>query len=144
MDVLLLDCGDDIKGECMLNGYKDKIELLSFSHGVAKQITGDQSSQTLTSGKPNRQDFTVTKHIDLATAKLIDYCNQAKPLATIKIIVGQNENGKVTPYLTYTMTNAIVSAISVSVEGHGKSTETVTINYSKIEWDYKPMHSSNL
>lgn len=136
MDVLILDAGD-IKGECTLTDYKDKIELLSFSHGVAQQITGDQSNQKRTSGKPNHQDFTVTKYVDLATASLIDYCNQAKPLASIKIIVGQNENGAVNAIMTYTMTNALVSSISVGGGGGGKPQETVTFNYTKIQWDYK-------
>ena len=44
MDVLILDCGDAIKGESTLADFKDKIEILSFSHGVAQQITGDQSN----------------------------------------------------------------------------------------------------
>lgn len=137
MDVLILDCGDDIKGETTMDGYKDKIEILSFSHGVAQQITGDQSNQKRTSGKPNHQDFTITKYVDLATCGLVDFCNQAKNLASIKIIVGQNEAGKINPILIYTMTNALVSSVSVGGGGGGKPQETVTFNYTKIQWDYK-------
>lgn len=61
MEVLIMDCGDAIKVDCQLAGYQGQIELLSFSHGVAQQITGDQSNTKRTSGKPNHQDFTVTK-----------------------------------------------------------------------------------
>lgn len=78
----------------------------------------------------------------LATANLIDYCNQAKPLASIKVIVGQNENGKVNAILTYTMTNALVSSVSVGGGGGGKPQETVTFNYTKIQWDYKQQASA--
>src|ERR1700731_1201902 len=137
MDVLILDCGSTITGESTLTDFVKKIEILSFSHGVAQQITGDQSNQKRTSGKPNHQDFTVTKYVDLATANLIDYCNQAKPLPTIKITVGQNENGKVNAIFIYTMTNALVSSISVGGGGGGKPQETVTFNYTKIQWNYK-------
>jgi type VI secretion system secreted protein Hcp len=136
MDVLILNCGA-IKGESTLTDYKDMIEVLSFSHGVAQQITGDQSNQKRTSGKPNHQDFTITKFLDLATASLIDYCNQAKPLASIVLTVGQNENGKVSPFMTYTLTNAIISSVSVGGGGGGKPQETVTFNYTAIAWDYK-------
>ena len=136
MDILILDCGD-IKGECTLTDYKDKVELLSFSHGVAQQITGDQSNQKRTSGKPNHQDLTVTKYVDLASCGLIDYCNQAKLIATVKLTVGQNDAGSVVPILIYTMTNAIVSSVSVGGGGGGKPQETVTFNYTKIQWDYK-------
>jgi type VI secretion system secreted protein Hcp len=57
MDILILDCGTDIKGESKLSDFADKIELLSYSHGVAQQITADQSNTKRTSGKPNHQDF---------------------------------------------------------------------------------------
>ena len=43
MDVIILDMGPDVKGESKLRGYEGKIELVSFSHGVAKQHTGDIS-----------------------------------------------------------------------------------------------------
>src|SRR5437016_10142392 len=142
MDVLILDCGDTVKGESTLDGYKDKIELLSFSHGVAQQITGDQSNQKRTSGKPNHQDFTITKYVDLATANLIDYCNQAKPLTTVKVVVGQNENGAVNAILTYTMTNALVSSVSVGGGGAKKQQETATFKYTKIQCGYRQQASA--
>jgi type VI secretion system secreted protein Hcp len=142
MDVLILDCGDAVKGESTLDGFKNKVEILSFSHGVAQQITGDQSNQKRTSGKPNHQDFTVTKYVDLASCNLIDYCNQAKPLPSVTVTVGQNENGKVNPILVYKMTNALVSSVSVGGGGGGKPQETVTFNYTKIQWDYKQQASA--
>ena len=141
MDVIILDLGDDIKGECQLADFKDKIEILSFSHGVAQQITGDQSNTKRTSGKPNHQDFTVSKYVDLATTSLIDYCNQAKPIATAKIIIGQNDNGKVDQFLVYELTNALISSVSVGGGGGGKPQETVTFNYTKISWTYKVQKS---
>jgi type VI secretion system secreted protein Hcp len=137
MDVLILDVGDSIKGECALTDYVGKIELLSYSHGVAQQITGDQSNTKRTSGKPNHQDFTVTKYQDLASCNLINNCNTATPIPTVKITVGQNDNGKVTPTWVYTLTNALVSSISVGGGGGGKPQETVTFNYTAISWVYK-------
>jgi len=137
MDAIILDCGDTIKGESILDGYKDKIELLSYSHGVAQQITGDQSNQKRTSGKPNHQDFTVTKYLDLASCNLIDYCNQAKVLPSVKILVLQNEQGKTNPIMSYELKNALISSVSTGGGGGGKPQETVTFNYTKITWTYK-------
>ena len=142
MDVLILDCSSaSIGGECQLTDYNNMIELLSYSHGVAQQITGDQSNTKRTSGKPNHQDFTVTKYVDLSTPKLVDYCNQAKPIPTVKVTVGQNDNGKVTKVFTYELTNALVSSISVGGGGGGKPQETVTLNYTKISWTYNQQKS---
>jgi type VI secretion system secreted protein Hcp len=137
MDILILDCGDSIKGESTLPDFTDKIEILSYSHGVAQQITGDQSNQKRTSGKPNHQDFTITKYLDLATASLVNSCNQATVIPTVKVTIGQNEAGKVNPFMVYTLTNALVSSVSVGGGGGGKPQETVTFNYTKIDWAYK-------
>ena len=137
MDVLILDCGDTIKGESTLTNYANKIEILSYSHGVAQQITGDQSNQKRTSGKPNHQDFTITKYLDLASPSLIDYCNEAKPIPTVTFTIGQNENGTVNAFMVYTLTNALVSSVSAGGGGGGKPQETVTFNYTAIKWAYK-------
>lgn len=59
MDVIILDMGDEIKGESSVRGYENKIELLSFSHAAPTGITGDISSSERTSGKPNHQDMMV-------------------------------------------------------------------------------------
>jgi type VI secretion system secreted protein Hcp len=137
MDVLILDCGDSIKGECSLTNYVGKIELLSYSLGVAQQITGDQSNAKRTSGKPNHQDFTVTKYQDLASCNLINNCNTATTIPTVTITIGQNDNGNVTPTWVYVFTNALISSISVGGGGGGKPLETVTFHYTAISWTYK-------
>jgi type VI secretion system secreted protein Hcp len=137
MDVLILDPGSTITGECALTGYVGKIELLSYSHGIAQQITGDQSNTKRTSGKPNHQDFTVTKYQDLSSCNLMNCCNTATPLPSVIITVGQNDNGAVTPTWVYTLTNALISSVSVGGGGGGKPQETVTFNYTAISWVYK-------
>jgi type VI secretion system secreted protein Hcp len=137
MDVIILNAGTSIAGECSLTGYVGQIELLSYSHGVAQQITGDQSNAKRTSGKPNHQDFTVTKYQDLASCNLINCCNTATPLPTVTITVGQNDNGAVTATWVYTLTNALVSSVSVGGGGGGKAEETLTFNYTAISWTYK-------
>jgi len=141
VDVLIMDLGSKIKGECQLADYTDKVELLSYSHGVAQQITGDQSNTKRTSGKPNHQDFTVTKYQDLSSCPLINYCNSATVIPTVDIFIGQNEAGKVSVIFQYTLTNALVSSISVGGGGGGKPQETVTFNYTKINWVYKVQKS---
>ena len=137
MDVMIIDFGTTIPGESTLTDFAQKVEVLSYSHGVAQQITGDQSNQKRTSGKPNHQDFTITKYLDLASAPLIAACNAATILPTVTFTVGQNENGKVNQYWIVVLTNVLISSLSQGGGGGGKPQETVTLNYSAISWAYK-------
>lgn len=142
MDVLILDASSaSIHGESQMGDYKNQIEVISYSHGVAQQITSDQSNTKRTSGKPDHMDFTITKFQDLSSCKLIDFCNQAKPIPTLKFIIGQNSNGKVEKIFEYEMTNALVSAVRTT-GGGGKPTEMVTFNYTKMSWTYNQQKSN--
>ena len=136
MDVIILDLGAEPKGESNLTGFKDKIELLSFSHGVAMQITGDISNSERTSGKPNHQDMTVTKYLDAASPVLNQNCCEGKAFPTVDIIIGRNDSGAVIELMRYTMKNALISSISVGGGGGDKPVETVTLNYNHITWKF--------
>lgn len=141
MNTLILDCGDAIQGESRLDGFANKVELLSFSHGIAQPITGDPTSPKRTSGKPRHQDFTVTKHVDLASCQLTDLCNTGTVLPSVRLTLAEVENNndhiKVKPIITYQLSNALVSSVSVGgANGDGKPQETVTFNYTRIAWTY--------
>ena len=136
MDVIILDLGDSPKGESNLTGFKDKIELLSFSHGVAMQITGDISNSERTSGKPNHQDMTVTKYLDAASPVLNQSCCEGKAFPKVDVIIGRNDGGAVVELMRYTMKNCLISSISIGGGGGDKPVETVTLNYNQLTWNF--------
>jgi type VI secretion system secreted protein Hcp len=136
VDAIILDMGPDVKGESNLSGFKDKMELLSFSHGVAMQITGDISNSERTSGKPNHQDMTVTKYLDNASPVLNRSCCEGKTFPQADIIVGRNESGSIVELLRYTLKNVLISSVSVGGGGGDRPVETLTLNYGQITWQY--------
>ncbi|VWC49448.1 type VI secretion system effector, Hcp1 family [Burkholderia lata] len=138
MDSIILDLGSDIKGECMLEGYTDKIELMSYSHNVALQVANDVSNSERTTGKPHVGEFTVTKFVDVSTPTLNEYCCGGKAIPTATIIVGRNaaeSSGKIMPFITYTLNNVLLSNVSVSGGAGGKPVETLSLNFTKIKWE---------
>jgi type VI secretion system secreted protein Hcp len=138
MDAIILDLGDDIKGECVLEGYTDKIELMSYSHNVAMQVTNDVSNKERTSGKPHIGEFTVTKFVDVSTPTLNEYCCSGKAITTATVVVGRNaaeNSGKILPFITYTLSNVLLSNVSVSGGAGGKPVETLSVNFTKIKWE---------
>ena len=138
MDAIILDLGAEIKGQCMLEGYADKIEVMSYSHNVAMQVTNDVSNAERTSGKPYVGEMSLTKFLDQSTPTLNQYCCAGKSIPEAKVVVGRNaaeSSGQMMPYITYTLTNAIISNLSVSGGSGGKPVETLSLNFTKIKWE---------
>src|SRR5215471_12736416 len=132
MDVLLMKLDPAIPGTSTMDQFAQKIELLSFSHGVAMQITGDVSNTERTSGKPNHQDFTVTKYLDKSSPVLNQNCCEGKCFALVKIIVGRNDSGNIVKLIEYQLKNCVISSISIGGGSGDKPVETVTFNYNHI------------
>jgi type VI secretion system secreted protein Hcp len=141
MDVIILDMGPDVKGESTRSGFVGKIELLSFSHGVAMQITGDISNSERTSGKPNHQDMTVTKYLDSASPVLNQSCCEGRAFPQVEIIIGRDDPGSTAELMRYTMKNVVISSISIGGGGGDKPVETVTLNYNQITWKFNSQRS---
>lgn len=142
MDVIVMDMGSEVQGESSLTGYEKKIELLSFSHGVAMQITGDISNNERTFRKPNHQDMTVTKYLDSASPVLNQACCEGKTFPQVEIVIGRNADGKVIELMRYTMKNVLISSMAVGGGGGDKPVETVTLNYNAIEWRFTSQKDS--
>ena len=141
MNVLIIDMGSDVKGESSLPDYGGKIELLSFSHGVAMQITGDVSSSDRASRKPNHQDMVVTKYLDATSPVLNQACCEGKLFPQVEIIIGHNDSGRMVESMRYTISNVLISSVSIGGGGGDRPVETLTLNYNKITWRYTSQKS---
>ena len=134
MDIVLMKVSD-VPGQTQLDGYKDHMELYSFSHGVSQTATANVSNTERITGRPNHQDFAVTKDVDKATPSLLQGCNEAKVYPEVLITVARNDAGKMIKLFTYKMEDCVISSISVG-GGGGKPTESITFNCARIEWTY--------
>ena len=124
MDVIIMDMGDDIKGESSSPGFEKKVELLSFSHGDP------------TSGRRDFKDMTVTRYLDTVTPLMHRAATDQKVFPQVDIIIGRNDAGRVTVLLKYIMKDVIISSINIEGGGGDKPVETLTLNYSSISWDF--------
>ncbi len=138
MDAIFLQIngGKEIKGDSTVEGFKDWIEILSFSHGVAAQLTGDVSNQNRTSGRPIHQDLSVTKYVDNATPKISEYCCKGTVFPEAKLVIARNVKDKLEHFMDYTLKDVVIGSSSVGGGGGGKPVETLTLNYAEIAWQY--------
>lgn len=134
-DVIILNI-PTIKGTSQQTNFADQIECLSYSHGVSIQVTGDVTNSERTSGRPNHQDFHLTKYIDQSTPLLNQNCCMGQNLGQSTITIGRNDTGAFLPIIIYTLQNTVISSVSVGGGGGDKPVESLSLNYSAIQWQY--------
>jgi type VI secretion system secreted protein Hcp len=144
---------DGIKGESTDDKHKDWIEVLSFSHGMSQPTSSTKSSAGgASTGRVTHQPFQIVKFLDAASPKLYEAISGGKHFSKIKIEVCR-AGGSQVKFLEITMEEVMVSEIHLHTGGSNGSpatttenlpkehgdllpTETVSLNYGKIEWVY--------
>jgi type VI secretion system secreted protein Hcp len=117
--------------------HKGEIDVMSWSWGEtntgAGHLTGGHGA-----GKVVMQDFHFVMGFNKASTKLFLACATGEhfPKAILtcrKAGKGQQE------YLTVTMTDLMVSSYQTGGSAHGDvvPTDQISLNFAKIEWDYK-------
>lgn len=134
-----------VPGESKDANHPGWIDVLSFTHGIANPVT----SQTGTGGasKPTHADFQVGKLLDKASAPLDLMVNQGTVLTSPVVVefqkTGSSTGSKPVVFYRVTLTDAVVDSVSTSGSAGGDSiSESITIHYKKIKWQYYPIDAN--
>ncbi|MFY7914941.1 MAG: Hcp family type VI secretion system effector [Rubrivivax sp.] len=133
-DVIILEI-PDIKGNCQINGHKDKILIDSYSHGVNLPMQGDVANTERTAGRPTFTEMSLRKMSDLSTTELYKHCTQGKKASVAKLFVGRVEDGNFMNFFTYEMKNAMISTISTS-GGGGIPSDSFSLNFTALQCEF--------
>jgi type VI secretion system secreted protein Hcp len=128
---------EGIKGESTDSKHANEIEILSYSFGVTQTGTGSHGTGH-GGGKAHVQDFQITHHTDAASPSLFAMCASGKHI-TKGTFIARKAGGDQQEYLTVHLSDVLIS--SVQSGGSGGSDiplEQVSLNFAKIEIDYKP------
>ena len=135
---IFLDLGDTYKGPSLDKQAPGQIVCHSFSHGISNPSSAaraDGNSGTV--GRCSLQDMSLSKDLDQTSADIMTLCCSGKtvPTATVSCYKS-DDSGTDILYLKYTMTNVIFSNYSVSGSADGTPSESISLNYESIQWDY--------
>lgn len=128
---------DDIKGESTDDKHKDEIEVLSWNWGVTQSGTMHHGTGG-GAGKVNVQDLTLTKHVDKASPNLVRYSCNGKHLAKAVLTVRKAAGDSPLEYVKITLENIIITSVNLGGTGGVLLSETVTLNFSKVKFEYTP------
>lgn len=126
-----------LKGESRdKQGYKEWIDVLSYSFGMTQQGYGHMGGG-MGAGKVNVHDLSITKHVDKCSADLMLHCCNGKHFPDAVLCV-RKAGEKPLEYLKYTMTDVLITSVSQGGSGGGDIvSENCTIQFAKIKVEYK-------
>ena len=131
---------DGVPGEATDDGHKDWINLLSFSQSISRSVD-PTSGGGGGSSVAQFEDVQFTKYLDKATPLLMLHCANGQHIREAILVCRKAGNAGEEPveYYKITMTDILVTSVSTGGSaGDSVPTETLSLNFSKIEWEYVP------
>ena len=128
----------DIKGECTDTDHKDWIIIESMSSPMYRSIPQGAKDQQRTKGETTLGDIVVVRQLDKSSTKLQEACANGTFFKEIEIHFCTTVKNKQEPYLTYKLSDVIISSFSMhgNASGSPLPSEQVTMGYTKAEWNY--------
>lgn len=128
---------EGIPGESTAKGFEKQIEVMSYHHGVSQSTDiSASSSGGATTGRTTHADFQITKALDTASPVLLQRCSDGTHIPSLTLTLVRSGGDSKVPFMTYTLTNLVVSNVNYGGSKDGLPTESVSFNYGKIEWVY--------
>jgi type VI protein secretion system component Hcp len=120
--------------------YPGWIVLQSIQWGLSVDVstTVGASGNRLSAGKITPSDVHVVKEFDTASVPLMKLAFAGTNTPTATIVVTQQATDDGEAYLQYTLSDVIISSFQVSASDSGKTTDVISINFSKIEIKANP------
>jgi len=125
---------EGVPGEAIVTGHKDEIDIESFSMGLSRPAaTG--GTQT---GRPQFTDISFTHYLDKASPILMLKCAQGAHIPTA-VLTCRTVGASSFVFYKVTLTDVMVTSVSIGgASGGDRPTETFSLNYTRIEWEYIP------
>jgi type VI secretion system secreted protein Hcp len=122
-----------IKGDVTEETHKNWIELYSFQLGVGRSISSPVGgSADRESTAPSVSEIMVSKFTDCSTLKLLGEALEGEG-KTVQIDFCRTDNNKLGVYLSYTLTNCMISGHSFA-SGGDRPQENLSLSFTKLEY----------
>jgi type VI secretion system secreted protein Hcp len=133
----------EIKGESVAIGYEGKIGITSIQFASMRAISmgSELAGSSREASSPSLSEVTITKSSDRTTPLLFSesLVGESRATAATIFFTNSDQNGSTRTYMTIRLFSPIISSFSVSSSGE-LPTESISINYEKIELSWFPMN----
>ena len=128
---------EGIDGESHDSKHKNEIDVESWSWGETNSGTGHGGGGH-GAGKVVMQDFHFVQKIHKGSPKLFLACANGEHIKKA-VLVCRKAGKEQQEFLKITFSDVLVSSYQTGGSGHGDvvPTDQISLNYAKIEWEYK-------
>lgn len=127
---------DGIDGESTDDKHKGEIEVLSYSWGESQTGTHGSGGGG-GAGKVNMSDFSFMMQANKSSPKLMLACATGDHIKTAKLTL-RKAGGEQQEYMSITFSDVLVSSYNTGGGGGEIPNESITLNFGKVEFEYKP------
>ena len=128
---------DDLKGECVVDGFQDQIQCLSWTWGMSQSGTTHRGTGG-GAGKSDVQDLAFSHYVDSASPSLQLACLNGKHFEEA-ILTCRKAGENPLEYLTITMKDLICTSVqTTSSPGSEQIEEMVSLNFANVCVSYQP------
>ena len=134
----------NVKGNVTADGYAGQIALVSVEFDVSRKVSmeaGNLSNREST--KPSLSIIEITKKADNSVAALFKEALTGSAGQEAIITFVRTGANKVQEFMTYKLTNCIISGYKIFAVGDDEPAESLKLSYSAIEVSYKDHDASN-
>jgi len=130
---------DTIEGESMDAKHKNEIHILSWSWGETNSGTSSNDGGG-GAGKVAMQDFSFSMHINKASPKLVLACASGQHIKDA-LLTCRKAGTEQQEYLKIKFSDLLISSFQTGgSEGSVVPVDSISFNFSKIEYEYAPQN----
>lgn len=127
-----------IKGNVTAEGYQDWIRIESYSLGASRNIsTALGGSVNREASLPNISEVTLSKILDSASVALRKELVKSSEGVKVLIHFVRTSGDKIETYFIVELDEALVSSVSMAGGAESTPSESLSLNFTKIKWEYK-------
>jgi type VI secretion system secreted protein Hcp len=129
---------DGVPGESTDAKHKDEIDLLSFNFGATRDATGGTGGGG--AGKVQFHDFSFVMRTNKSSPRLLQHTADGKHIES-GIVTLRKAGKEQLEYLVIKLSDLLVTSHQTGADAQGADNvpmEQVTLNFSKIEYEYRP------
>lgn len=134
-----------IQGDATQQGFEGYINVSSFDWALHRDFAKDQVGRSFNREASQAQmgRCTVTKDVDHASGEILKAAATAFKGESVEIVFLRTGNpGEA--YLTFKLTDALVSKLGVSGDGADRPSETIEIDFTELEIICKTLDEANV